>query len=58
MPVEAFDAEEVFEDGLGFDGSSIRGFKSIEASDMNLVADPTTAIIDPVCAMPTLSVVC
>ena len=50
--------EEVFEDGLGFDGSSIRGFKSIEASDMNLVGDPTTAMIDPVCAMPTLSVVC
>lgn len=58
MPVEEFDIETVFEDGLGFDGSSIRGFKTIEASDMNLIADPTTAIIDPVCQMPTLSLIC
>jgi len=58
MPVEEFDVEDVFEAGLGFDGSSIRGFKTIESSDMNLVADPTTAIIDPVCAMPTLSLIC
>ncbi len=58
MPVEEFDIETVFEDGLGFDGSSIRGFKTIEASDMNLIADPTTAIIDPICAMPTLSLIC
>ncbi len=58
MPVEEFDEHTVFEEGMGFDGSSIRGFKTIEASDMNLIADPTTAIIDPVCAMPTLSLVC
>jgi glutamine synthetase len=58
MPVERFDADSAFEEGMGFDGSSIRGFKSIESSDMNLIADPTTAIIDPVCAMPTLSLVC
>jgi glutamine synthetase len=43
---------------MGFDGSSIRGFQSIEVSDMVLRADPTTALIDPVCAMPTLSLVC
>ena len=58
MPVEEFDIESVFEEGLGFDGSSIRGFKTIEASDMNLIADPTTALLDPVCAMPTLSLIC
>jgi glutamine synthetase len=49
--------EEVFEAGLGFDGSSIRGWKSIEASDMLLVPDPTTAILDPFPKVPTLSIV-
>jgi glutamine synthetase len=50
--------EEVFEDGFGFDGSSIRGWKSIEASDMLAMPDPATAFIDPFCAVPTLSVTC
>ena len=50
--------EEVFEDGFGFDGSSIRGWKSIEDSDMLAMPDPTTAFIDPFCAVPTLSVTC
>jgi len=58
MPVEAFDIETGFEDGMGFDGSSIRGFQSIENSDMILLADPNTAVVDPICAMPTLSLVC
>ena len=58
MPVEEFDEETAFEEGMGFDGSSIRGFQSIEASDMILLADPTTAVIDPICEMPTLSLVC
>jgi glutamine synthetase len=58
MPVERFEADAAFEEGMGFDGSSIRGFKTIETSDMNLLADPTTAIVDPVCAVPTLSLVC
>lgn len=58
MPVEHFDAEGAFEEGMGFDGSSIRGFKTIETSDMNLLADPTTAFVDPVCAAPTLSLIC
>ncbi|NJN80876.1 MAG: type I glutamate--ammonia ligase [Caldilineaceae bacterium] len=58
MPVEQFDSDGAFEEGLGFDGSSIRGFQSIEASDMVLLADPTTAIIDKMCAMPTLSLIC
>ncbi len=58
MPVEEFDADTAFSEGMGFDGSSIRGFQSIEASDMILLADPTTAIVDPICEMPTLSLVC
>lgn len=47
--------EEIFTEGLGFDGSSIRGWKSIEASDMLAMPDPATAFIDPFCAVPTLS---
>src|SRR2546423_3467368 len=50
--------EEVFTDGYGFDGSSIRGWKSIEASDMLAMPGPATAFIDPFCAVPTLSVTC
>src|SRR5947207_11145143 len=50
--------EEVFADGFGFDGSSIRGWKSIEASDMLAMPDPATAFIDPFCAVPTLSLTC
>ena len=45
--------EEVFDEGFGFDGSSIRGWKSIEASDMLAMPDPATAFIDPFCAVPT-----
>src|SRR5258708_39981619 len=48
--------EEVFEEGFGFDGSSIRGWKSIEASDILAMPDPSTAFIDPFCANTTLSV--
>ena len=48
----------IWVDGIGFDGSSIRGFQKIQESDMNLFIDPTTAILDPVCEIPTLSVVC
>jgi glutamine synthetase len=58
MPASEFDIETAFEDGMGFDGSSIRGFQSIESSDMILLADPSTAVIDPICEAPTLSLVC
>jgi glutamine synthetase len=51
-------SEAVFEEGFGFDGSSIRGWKSIEASDMLAMPDPVTAFIDPFCAVPTLSLTC
>jgi glutamine synthetase len=50
--------EDLFEEGCGFDGSSIRGFQAINESDMLLFPDPTTAIIDPVCKVPTLSITC
>jgi glutamine synthetase len=50
--------EESFTEGLGFDGSSIRGWKSIEASDMLAMPDPNTAFMDPFCAVPTLSLTC
>src|SRR4051794_20683981 len=50
--------QEVFAEGFGFDGSSIRGWKSIEASDMLAMPDPTTAFIDPFCSIPTLSLTC
>src|SRR5512142_969472 len=50
--------EEICSEGLGFDGSSIRGWKSIEASDMLAMPDPDTAFIDPFCAEPTLSLTC
>src|SRR5882762_9293789 len=50
--------EEIFEEGFGFDGSSIRGWKSIEASDMLAMPDPNTAFIDPFCTAATLSLTC
>ena len=50
--------ESTFEDGLGFDGSSIRGWQSIDASDMLMVPDADTAFIDPFCDAPTLSLIC
>jgi len=49
---------ELFEDGLGFDGSSIRGWQAINESDMLVIPDPTTAIMDPFPAVPTLSMIC
>ena len=50
--------EGIWVDGIGFDGSSIRGFQKIQESDMNLYPDPSTAVLDPVCEVPTLSLVC
>ena len=50
--------EETFEEGLGFDGSSIRGWQSIHESDMLLVPDPTTATVDPFAEAPTLILYC
>jgi len=55
-PIELFD-ESVFEDGLGFDGSSIRGWQDIHMSDMLAVPDPATGVIDPFFKEPTISVI-
>lgn len=50
--------ESSFTDGVPFDGSSIRGWKAINESDMSMVLDPNTAWIDPFMKEPTLSIVC
>lgn len=50
--------ESSFTDGVPFDGSSIRGWKAINESDMAMVPDPSTAWIDPFMAEPTLSLIC
>jgi len=50
--------EEMFEEGLGFDGSSIRGFQEIQESDMILIPDASTAFKDPFTAVPTLNIIC
>ncbi|PYE17645.1 L-glutamine synthetase [Paraburkholderia silvatlantica] len=50
--------EGLFANGIGFDGSSIRGFQEIQESDMLLKPDPTTAFIDPASETPTLSMIC
>ncbi|MDD1414040.1 type I glutamate--ammonia ligase [Dolichospermum sp. ST_con] len=50
--------ETSFSDGVPFDGSSIRGWKGIEESDMTMVLDPNTAWIDPFMKEPTLSIIC
>jgi glutamine synthetase len=49
--------EDLFKDGSGMDGSSIRGWKAINSSDMLVVPDPSTACLDPFTAVPTLSLV-
>ncbi len=56
-PISQFE-EDIFEDGLGFDGSSIRGWQPIHASDMVVIPDPTTAMMDPIMEVPTLSFIC
>ena len=57
VPITEFD-ENAFEEGQGFDGSSIRGWQPIHASDMILIPDPATAKIDPFIKVPTLSLIC
>ncbi|MGB2952440.1 MAG: type I glutamate--ammonia ligase [Gaiellaceae bacterium] len=57
LPLSAFD-ESAFDEGLGFDGSSIRGWQGISESDMLLMPDPASAMLDPFTEAPTLSLVC
>ena len=57
IPVEDLEPD-LFADGLGFDGSSVRGFQQIQESDMLLMPDPDTAYMDPMREAPTLSIIC
>ncbi|MEA4909318.1 MAG: type I glutamate--ammonia ligase [Anaerolineaceae bacterium] len=57
IPASRLD-EEFFEGGIGFDGSSIRGFQEIHESDMLLMPDPDSAFIDPIYEIPTIVLVC
>ncbi len=57
IPVEDLD-DDLFTEGIGFDGSSIRGFQQIHESDMLLIADADSARMDPVLTIPTLDIIC
>src|SRR5918996_2593329 len=57
VPPSAIDADAL-EEGIGFDGSSIRGFQEIQESDMLVVPDPTTAFLDPFTTATTLVLIC
>jgi glutamine synthetase len=57
IPVEEL-VEDLFTEGIGFDGSSIRGFQKIHESDMLLLPDPDTTFLDPACRIPTLTIIC
>ena len=56
--VSSFINNDSFEDGIMFDGSSIAGWKAINESDMALIPDPTTAVMDPFSAQPNLIMFC
>jgi len=57
IPVSKLE-EETFEEGLGFDGSSIRGWQAINESDMLLLPQADTAFVDPFTVIPTLCIIC
>ncbi|OGL40853.1 MAG: type I glutamate--ammonia ligase [Candidatus Schekmanbacteria bacterium GWA2_38_11] len=57
VPISEF-GEESFDEGFGFDGSSIRGWQPIHASDMLVIPDPSTAVMDPFTQVPTLTMIC
>ena len=57
LPVEDLE-DDLFSEGIGFDGSSIRGFQQIHESDMLLIADADTAVMDPTLSIPTLNIIC
>ncbi|MDH5559812.1 MAG: type I glutamate--ammonia ligase [Deltaproteobacteria bacterium] len=57
IPISHF-TEDVFEEGMGFDGSSIRGFQGIQESDMLLFPDPSYSFLDAFTQEPTLNIVC
>lgn len=57
VPIKVLEVS-LFEDGLGFDGSSIRGWQAINNSDMLVIPDPNTAFMDPFTEHPTLTLIC
>ncbi|CAG1022825.1 partial glutamine synthetase, partial [Methylococcales bacterium] len=57
VPISEF-SESSFDQGYGFDGSSIRGWKAINESDMLIIPDPDTMFLDPFIKVPTLSLIC
>src|SRR5438445_117281 len=57
IPIEEL-GEGLFVDGIGFDGSSIRGFQHIHESDMLLLPDANSAFIDPILGVKTLNLIC
>jgi glutamine synthetase len=57
LPIDKLD-DEIFDEGLGFDGSSVRGFQQIQESDMLVFPDPSTAFVDPTLEAPTLVMSC
>src|SRR5256886_5538450 len=57
VPPSAVDSDAL-EEGIGFDGSSIRGFQEIQESDMLVIPDPTTAFLDPFAEARTLVLIC
>src|SRR5713226_9759152 len=57
IPVEEL-VEDLFTEGIGFDGSYIRGFQKIHDSDMLLLPDPDAVFLDPACTIPTLTIIC
>ncbi len=57
VPAKSVDSD-LFNNGIGFDGSSVPGFKSIESGDMVLLPDPSTAFVDPFWDEPTLGLIC
>jgi glutamine synthetase len=56
FPIETW-KEDVFREGVGFDGSSIRGWQGIHVSDMLAMPDPATTRLDPFFREPTVSVI-
>jgi glutamine synthetase len=57
IPADAL-TEETFEEGLGFDGSSVVGWRAINEADLLVVPQPETTLIDPFTARPTLTMIC
>ena len=57
IPADAL-TEETFEEGIGFDGSSVMGWRAINEADVLVVPQPETAVIDPFPSQPTLTMIC